>query len=120
MGYSVFPMVCTLLCVCLLRILWICTVFPVFHTITGLYAAWPVTKGIASIAATAYILPDHGKDILLFMNMYISDGIISFRATGHGGSFCIHMATVEHRVFIMIRHVFTDRKETAFSVVSSL
>lgn len=54
MGYSVFPMVCTLLCVCLLRILWICTVFPVFHTITGLYAAWPVMKGIVSIAATAY------------------------------------------------------------------
>ena len=54
MGHSVFPMICTVLCVCVLRILWIYTVFPLIPTVGGLYAAWPVTKGITSVFAIIY------------------------------------------------------------------
>lgn len=54
MGHSVFPMLCTMICVCLLRILWVYLVFPHVPAIGGLYAAWPVTKGIAYVAAIIY------------------------------------------------------------------
>lgn len=54
MGHSVFPMLCTIICVCFLRILWVYMVFPHIPTIGGLYAAWPVTKGIASFVAIIY------------------------------------------------------------------
>lgn len=56
MGHSVFPMLCTIVFVCFFRILWVYFVFPHIPTIGGLYAAWPVTKGIASIAAVLYYL----------------------------------------------------------------
>ena len=56
MGRSVFPMVSTIVCVCGLRVPWIFLVFNRFPTVDVLYAAWPVTKGAASVTGIVYYL----------------------------------------------------------------
>lgn len=45
LGYSLTPMITSLICVCGARLLWIATIFklPQFHTVSGLYAAFPVS-----------------------------------------------------------------------------
>lgn len=45
MGCSLTPTVTSLICVCGARLLWIATVFqiPEFHTVAGLYAAFPIS-----------------------------------------------------------------------------
>ena len=49
MNHSVFPMVSTIICVCVLRVVWIYTVFAQYHTLTVLYLSYPVTKGLAAL-----------------------------------------------------------------------
>ena len=43
MGRSVQPMVVTILCVCVFRVIWIFTVFPSHHTLTSLYISYPIS-----------------------------------------------------------------------------
>ena len=52
LGYSFVSMMISISCVCALRILWIYTVFMIepFHSIEGLYAAYPVTWAITASA----------------------------------------------------------------------
>ncbi|MBQ6469773.1 MAG: MATE family efflux transporter [Lachnospiraceae bacterium] len=47
-GYEVLPMIVSLVGACLLRIVWIYTVFAAFHTLPVLYASYPVTWGITA------------------------------------------------------------------------
>ncbi len=42
-GRSVAPMIVTMMCVCVFRIVWIFTVFPKYHTATSLYISYPIT-----------------------------------------------------------------------------
>lgn len=49
MGYSILPMLCTLVGACLLRIVWIYSVFKWYPTITVLYLCYPVTWSIAGL-----------------------------------------------------------------------
>lgn len=55
MGYSVMPMLVSLVGVCGLRILWITTLFqmPQFHSLEMLYITYPVTWGVT---ATAHLI----------------------------------------------------------------
>ncbi len=48
LGYSIMPMIVSLLGACGLRILWIATVFqiPEYHTITAVYLSYPVSWGL--------------------------------------------------------------------------
>ncbi|MBR1892388.1 MAG: MATE family efflux transporter [Lachnospiraceae bacterium] len=48
LGYSVLPMVVSLIGACGLRIVWIYTVFRVFHNLTVLYISYPVTWTITA------------------------------------------------------------------------
>lgn len=52
MGYSVMPMLVSLVGVCGLRVLWIVTLFqlPRFHTLEMLYFTYPVTWGVTAAA----------------------------------------------------------------------
>lgn len=43
MGQSLLPMICSVFGACVLRVLWIYTVFAEFHTLEVLYLAYPVT-----------------------------------------------------------------------------
>ena len=43
LGRSVSPMIVTMMCVCVFRIIWIFTVFPKFHTPTSLYISYPIS-----------------------------------------------------------------------------
>lgn len=43
MGYGVMPMIVSLVGSCLFRIVWVYTIFQVFHTLPVLYLSWPVT-----------------------------------------------------------------------------
>jgi len=49
MGYSVLPMVCTLIGACLMRIVWLQTVFTWYPTMVMLFVCYPVTWGLAGI-----------------------------------------------------------------------
>ena len=45
-GYSIMPMIVSLTGACLLRIVWILTVFAGNHTLTTLYLSYPVSWGV--------------------------------------------------------------------------
>ena len=47
MGYSILPMLCTLVGACLLRIAWLVLVFNRYPTVPVLFAAYPVTWALA-------------------------------------------------------------------------
>ena len=49
MGYSILPMLCTLFGACIMRIVWLATVFSWYPTISILYLCYPVTWGLAGI-----------------------------------------------------------------------
>jgi len=49
MGYSIMPMVCTLIGACLMRIVWLKTVFVWYPTVVMLFACYPVTWGLAGL-----------------------------------------------------------------------
>lgn len=46
MGYGIMPMLVSLFGSCVLRIVWVYTVFQAYHTLTVLYFSWPVTWAI--------------------------------------------------------------------------
>lgn len=54
MGRSLFPMISSLLCICVLRVVWVCTVFAWFHTVTALFLCFPVAKGLTSVTGILY------------------------------------------------------------------
>jgi putative MATE family efflux protein len=49
MGYSMLPMVCTLIGACLMRIVWLVTVFAWYPTVIMLFACYPVTWTLAGL-----------------------------------------------------------------------
>ena len=49
MGYSVIPMIATLIGSCLFRLLWIIFVFPQFGTPAALYIVWPASWVVTSL-----------------------------------------------------------------------
>lgn len=49
MGYSVMPMICTLVGACLMRIVWLKTVFAWYPTVVVLFTCYPVTWGLAGL-----------------------------------------------------------------------
>jgi putative MATE family efflux protein len=53
MGYSILPMLSTLIGACLMRILWVYTVFAWYPTMTMLFVCYPVTWGLAGIGQVA-------------------------------------------------------------------
>lgn len=55
-GYSVMPMVVSLVGSCLLRVVWVATVFQVFHTTTVLYLSYPVSWALTAAAHLVCLL----------------------------------------------------------------
>lgn len=53
MGFSILPMLCTLIGACLMRIVWLATVFTWFPTVMVLFACYPVTWALAGIGQVA-------------------------------------------------------------------
>lgn len=49
MGYSISPMLCTLIGACFLRIVWLKTIFAWHPTVVTLFACYPVTWGLAGL-----------------------------------------------------------------------
>ncbi len=56
MGSSMLPMLCTLLGACLMRIVWLATVFTWFPTVIVLFACYPVTWALTGIGQVAIFL----------------------------------------------------------------
>ena len=68
MGFSILPMVCTLVGACLMRIVWLATFFTWYHTVFMLFMCYPVTwtlAGIGQVVSFFYarkkIRLDHAK-----------------------------------------------------------
>ena len=61
MGFSVLPMLCTLIGACLLRIVWLNTVFAWHHTEFVLFVCYPITWGIAGLGQVASFFYARGK-----------------------------------------------------------
>jgi len=53
MGYSVLPMLCTLVGACVMRIIWLATVFKWYPNVIGLFACYPVTWALAGVGQVA-------------------------------------------------------------------
>lgn len=53
MGYSIMPMLCTLVGACLLRIVWLATIFTWYHTEVVLFVCYPVTWALAGLGQVA-------------------------------------------------------------------
>ena len=66
LGHSVMPAVITLLGVCVLRIVWVYTVFPLHPTMENLMLSYPITWGITAAANGYYLYRVCGK---LFRNV---------------------------------------------------
>ncbi len=51
LGSSLIPMINSVVCICGARLLWIATIFqiPKYHTITGLYAAYPISYTLSMV-----------------------------------------------------------------------
>ncbi len=49
MGYSILPMLCTLVGACLMRIVWLATFFTWYPTVMMLFACYPITWGLAGL-----------------------------------------------------------------------
>lgn len=49
MGYSMLPMLCTLIGACLMRIVWLATVFTWYPTVIVLFMCYPVTWSLAAL-----------------------------------------------------------------------
>jgi Na+-driven multidrug efflux pump len=49
MGYSILPMLCTLVGACLMRIVWLATFFAWYPTVIMLFACYPVTWALAGL-----------------------------------------------------------------------
>lgn len=56
MGKSVVPMVITLIFVCMVRIIWIFTVFKIFNTAECVYWSYPITWSLAIISQLIYFI----------------------------------------------------------------
>ena len=54
MNRSFFPMISTIICVCVFRVVWVYTIFRYSHTVTTLFLSWPVSKGVASVTGIVY------------------------------------------------------------------
>ena len=65
-GYSVMPMIVSLTGACLLRIVWILTIFAKWHTLTMLYLSYPVSWFVTfAIHMLCYLLIARKKLSLL-------------------------------------------------------
>lgn len=53
MGYSILPMLCTLVGACIMRIVWLVTFFSWYPTETMLFVCYPITWGLAGIGQVA-------------------------------------------------------------------
>ena len=49
MGYSILPMLCTLVGACLMRIVWLATIFRWYPTVVVLFMCYPVTWALAGL-----------------------------------------------------------------------
>ena len=56
MGRSFVPMLNTVLCVCVFRVIWILTVFTVDRSLVILYLSYPISWILASVIGTIYFL----------------------------------------------------------------
>lgn len=53
MGFSILPMICTLIGACLMRIVWLVTFFAWFPTVLMLFSCYPITWALAGIGQVA-------------------------------------------------------------------
>lgn len=61
MGMSILPMVTSLVGSCLLRIIWIMTIFAAFRSLTILYLAYPISWALTTAAHTIFYFRHLGK-----------------------------------------------------------
>ena len=54
MGKTVVPMIITLVFVCVVRIIWVFTIFKVFNTAECVYWSYPITWALAIIGQLTY------------------------------------------------------------------
>lgn len=50
LGHSIVPMICSLVGSCVLRLIWVATIFPLFNTPTMLFISYPITWIITTLA----------------------------------------------------------------------
>jgi putative MATE family efflux protein len=76
LGYSVFAMVSGLIGICGVRMVWIWCFFPMerFHNLGGLYLAFPISWGIASLMMAVCALFSYRKLKIKFSKQKVTEG----------------------------------------------
>ena len=50
LGHSIVPMICSLVGSCVLRLIWVAVIFPLFNTPTMLFISYPITWIITTLS----------------------------------------------------------------------
>ena len=65
LGHSIVPMICSLVGSCVLRLIWVATIFPMFNTPTMLFISYPITWIITTAAHVTVFLAVRKKSYRL-------------------------------------------------------
>ena len=65
LGHSIVPMICSLMGSCVLRLVWVATIFPLFNTPTMLFISYPITWIITTMAHITVLLSVRKKSYRL-------------------------------------------------------
>lgn len=65
LGHSIVPMICSLVGSCVLRLIWVATIFPLFNTPGMLFISYPITWVITTMAHIAVLLSVRKKSYRL-------------------------------------------------------
>ena len=76
-GYSVVPMVVSMVGACGVRLLWVATVFQIYHTPAVLYASYPVSWLITAAAHCGFFL---------FIRRHAYDKAVGLSSLNSGGT----------------------------------
>ena len=60
LGYSIMPMLVSMVGACVFRVIWIFTIFRMYHTLTSLYVSYPISWILTVIAhMVCYLIIRH-------------------------------------------------------------
>lgn len=65
LGHSIVPMICSLVGSCVLRLIWVATIFPLFNTTKMLFISYPITWIITTMAHIVVLLSVRKKSYRL-------------------------------------------------------
>lgn len=61
LGKTVIPMIISVFFICIVRIIWLYTVFPMYNTLGALYVSYPITQGATGVVILIFEIIEYKK-----------------------------------------------------------